>query len=116
MIPIGYLAKRVVPKPEFLKASQVVDIFSVSNCVNDDFADYIGYWKHNGYWLFDSPEIMRSLAAEHAISLDGISVFYYEAYELEFDGRSWSPVTEEPSLETHTCLRHFTAGWKGSMW
>jgi hypothetical protein len=101
MIPVGYLAKRVVPKPEFLKASQVVDIFSVSNCVNDDFADYIGYWKHNGYWLFDSPEIMRSLAAEHAISLAGTSLFYYEAYELEFDGRSWSPVTGEPSLETH---------------
>jgi hypothetical protein len=100
MIPVGYLAKRVVPKPEFLKAPQVVDIFSVSNCVNDDFADYIGYWKHNGYWLFDSPEIMRGLAEEHAISLDGISLFYYEAYELEFDGRSWSPVTAEPSLET----------------
>jgi hypothetical protein len=110
MIPVGYLAKRVVPKPEGLKASQVVDIFSVSNCVNDDFADYIGYWKHNGYWLFDSPEIMRGLAEEHAISLDGISLFYYEAYELEFDGRSWSPVTAEPSLETRVSSASREAG------
>ena len=75
MIPVGYLAKRVVPKPESLKAAQVIDIFSVSNCVNSDFADYIGYWKHNGYWLFDSPEIIRGVAKEHAISLNGTSLF-----------------------------------------
>ena len=96
MIPVGYLAKRVVPKPEVFNAPRVVDIYSVSNCMNDDFADYTGYWKHNGYWLFDSAEIIRKLAEEHAISLDGISLFYYEAYESEFDGRSWSPVTAEP--------------------
>jgi hypothetical protein len=53
----------VAPKPEFLKALQVVDIFSVSACISEDFADYhIQYWKHNGYWLFDSPEIIRKLA------------------------------------------------------
>jgi hypothetical protein len=100
MIPVGYLAKRVVPRPDFLKAPQVVDIFSVSACVSEDFADYIDDWKHNGYWLFNSPEIIRILADKHTISLDGMSLFYYEAYDLEFDGRSWSPFTAEPSLET----------------
>jgi hypothetical protein len=101
MIPVGYLAKHVAMKPESLNAPQVVDIFSVSACISEDFADYIEYWKHNGYWLFDSPEIIRSLAVQHAISLDGTSLFYYQAHESEFDGRSWSSVTAEPSLETH---------------
>lgn len=101
MIPVGYLAKRVALKPDFLNAPQVVDIFSASGCISGDFADYIGYWKHNGYWLFDSPEIIKTIAEENAISLDGTSLFYYEAYESELDGRSWSSVTAEPSLETH---------------
>jgi hypothetical protein len=100
MIPVGYLAKRVVPKPEILNAPAVIDIYSVSGCVNVNFTEYIQYWKHNGYWLFDSPEIIRGLAAEHALPLDGISLFYYETYELELDGRSWRPFTVEPSVET----------------
>jgi hypothetical protein len=60
------------------------DIFSVSGCISRDFADYIDYWKHNGYWLFDSPEIIKSLAKENSIQLEGTSLFYYEAYEMEF--------------------------------
>jgi hypothetical protein len=100
MIPVGYLAKRVALKPEFLNAPQVVDVFSVSGCISEDFADYIGYWKHNGYWLFDSPEVIKTVTDENAISLDGTSLFYYEAYELEFDGQSWRAFTPEPSLET----------------
>ena len=100
MLPVGYLAKRVAPKPDFLKAPQIVDIYSVSACISDDFTDYIQYWKHNGYWLFDSPQIMRRLAEEHAICLDGISFFYYEAFELEFHDRSWRGFNPDPSFET----------------
>ncbi len=50
MIPVGYMAKRVSKKPDWLQAAQVIDIYSVSGCVSEDFADYIDYWKHNGYW------------------------------------------------------------------
>jgi hypothetical protein len=56
MIPVGYMAKRVLRKPDWLPAPQVIDIYSVSNCHSENFADYIPYWKHNGYWFFDSPE------------------------------------------------------------
>ena len=100
MIPVGYLAKRVVPKPACFKATQIEDIYSVSSCVNDDFADYTRYWKHNNYWLFDSARTIRELAAEHALPLDGTSLFYYEAYELEFDSRSWRSFAAEPGLPT----------------
>ncbi len=57
MIPIGYMAKIVATKPDWLKNIDVVDIYSVSGCISSDFADYINYWKRNGYCFFDSPEI-----------------------------------------------------------
>ena len=79
------MAKRVSPRPEWLAADQVVDIYSVSRCISAAFADYIPYWKHNGYWLFDAPEVIEQLARENAIDLEGTSFFYYEVYEQEFD-------------------------------
>jgi len=39
--------------------------------VSADFADYIEYWKHNDYWLFDSPEIIHGVVSEHSIQLVG---------------------------------------------
>ena len=85
MIPVGYMAKRVSGRTEWLDAAQVVDLYSVSNCVSKDFADYVNYWKHNGYWFFDSPEIIRQLALEHSLDLNGTTLFYYEVHEMEFD-------------------------------
>jgi hypothetical protein len=43
MIPAGYMAKRVSNKPDWLKVDTVIDIYAVSDCVSDDFADYINY-------------------------------------------------------------------------
>jgi hypothetical protein len=101
MIPVGYMAKRVRPKPDWLQAPQVIDIYSVSNCQSENFADSIPYWKHNGYWFFDSPEIIKNVATEHSIPLEGTSLFYYEVYEMEFDGESWFPFSPEPSFPTN---------------
>ncbi len=101
MIPVGYMAKHVYKTPDWLKALQVSDIYSVSSCVSRDFAEYIKYWKHNGYWFFDSPKIIESIAEENSIPLEGTSLFYYEAYETEFDGESWHPYAPEPSFPTN---------------
>jgi len=73
------MAKRVQKRPDWLQAAHVVDIFSVSGCVSEDFADYIGYGKHNGYSFFDSPEIIKCVAKENSIELDGTSLFYYDS-------------------------------------
>jgi hypothetical protein len=89
MIPIGYMAKSSCEKPTALGIPHVVDIYSVNNCVNDDFADYVDFWKHNGYWFFDSPRIISDLARENSIEISGSKLFYYEAHELEFDGENW---------------------------
>jgi len=104
MIPVGYMAKRVKRRPDWLQAPQVVDIYSVSNCQSENFADYIPFWKHNGYWFFDSPEIIKNVAEENSISLEGTSLFYYEEYEMEFDGECWHPWSPEASFPTNVVL------------
>jgi len=100
--PIGYLYKRVAGRPEWLAASRVRDIYSLSGCISKNFADYISYWKHNGFWLFDSPSLMRSLAREHSISLEGAKLFYYEAHELEYgrERHGWNTYHPEAAFAT----------------
>jgi len=104
MIPAGYLAKRIFTKPDWLKAPQVTEIHSVSGCVSKDFADYVDFWKHNGFWLFDSPEIIKAIAQEHSIDLAGTALFYYEVYESEFDGTVWRPYGPDPSFRTNVLV------------
>lgn len=108
MIPVGYMAKRVSIRPEWLKAGSVTDIYSVSNCISKDFTDYINYWKHNGCWFFDTPEAIRQLARENHIDLTGTSLFYYEAHDLEFDdtGGQWASFEPEPSFTTGVTAPH----------
>lgn len=101
MIAVGYMAKRVSEKPDSLKATQIIVIYSVSGCISKNFADYIQYWKHNGYWLFDSPEAIQHVAQEHSIDLEGTSLFYYEAYELEFDRENWNAYGPDSSIPTN---------------
>jgi hypothetical protein len=106
MIPVGYMVKRVSLHPDWLKAEQIVDLYSVSGCISKNFADYIPYWKHNGYWFFDAPEIIRQLAQDHSIDLNGTHVFYYEVYELEFDEEEneWMEFEPGSSFTTNVVL------------
>lgn len=94
------MAKRV-QKPKGFQIDGIADVYSVSGCISEAFADYIEYWKHNGHWLFDSPQIIRTVAKAHSIQLDGSYLFYYEVYEMEFDGNIWSPYEAESSLPTN---------------
>src|SRR5579863_7753557 len=71
MIPAGYMAKRVRRRPDWIKAAQVADIYSLSRCVSAGFADYIEHWKHNDYWLLDSPKIIQGVVSEYSIQLVG---------------------------------------------
>ena len=103
MRPIGYLYKRVAERPEWLKARDVDDIYSLSNCMSEAFADYVEYWQHNGYWLFDSPSVIQALCAAQGIGLEGLKLFYYEAYEEEYLDRTneWVAFGPEVSFATN---------------
>jgi hypothetical protein len=93
MIPLGYMAKRVMTRPELLKASAVEEILSLSSCLSDSFADWIDNWQHNEHWLFDHPSVILKLAHENGLDLSGCRWFYYEGHESAYDGDAlaWLP-------------------------
>jgi hypothetical protein len=103
MTPAGYIAKRIESCPDWLNAESVRDIYSVSGCVSEYFCDYIQHWKHNGYWLFDSPEHMEEVAKAESIDLSQHRLFYYEVYEKEFgeDSNVWESFEPERSFKTN---------------
>jgi hypothetical protein len=105
-VPAGYLFKRVVARPDWLKAPGVADILSVSGCVSPAFADYIPHWKHNGFWLFDVAALMRPIAEGAGIDLSGHRLFYYETLREEFDDVDgvWLPVEPEPSIPVSVAM------------
>lgn len=94
MIPAGYILRRVASAEPAMKLGSVVDIYSVSSCISKDFAEYIRYWRHNGYWLFDKPSDMDEILAQEGKSRDSFTLFYYEMYEQQFDEQAmrWSAV------------------------
>ncbi len=102
MIAVGYMAKYVASAPDAPGFEAVEDLYSVSPCLSAYFADYIGRWKHNGFWLFDSPELIGLVAAESGRDLEGTTLFYYEACGQEFDTSAggWSSFDREASLTT----------------
>jgi hypothetical protein len=100
------MAKRVSARPEWLTAAHVVDIYSVSHCVSKDFSSWITHWKHNGYWLFDSPEVIERVAREDGVELQGTSLFFYEVHVQEFDEAEeiWADFAPEPSFPTNVIV------------
>jgi hypothetical protein len=102
MVPAGYMAKRVENRPEWLKSDSVRDIYSLSGCISKYFGDYIPHWKHNGFWLFDSPADIRKVAEEKSFDLTHLRIFYYEVYEHQFDEdrRMWEHFEPEKSFKT----------------
>ena len=100
MVPAGYMAKRVAARPDWLHTERVSSIYSVSGCISENFTDYIGYWKHNGYWLFNSPGAILEIARENKIDLAETLLFFYEIHELQFDSGGWTRFELEPSFRT----------------
>ncbi len=102
MIPLGYMAKRIIERPDWLDVPSVRDVYAVSNCISPDFADYINFWSHNGFWFFDKPSRITRLCTQHGISLDDLTFVYYEAYSQQFntDDHTWHNFGPDPDLMT----------------
>lgn len=111
MIPVGYMFKTVSQRPDWLKSrASVPDIYSVSGCVSKNFTDYIKYWKHNGWWLFDSPAVMEEIARAERLDLSRMTLFFYEAFDRQFDEDTgeWSTYGPELSFSTEIELPQST--------
>jgi hypothetical protein len=107
MIPLGYMAKRIPEeRPDWLEAPDVVDVYSISDCVNDSLATYTSDWPHNGYWMFDSPAVIKATLTSNRINIQQAKLFFYEAHELEFDEneQGWFPVMPDSSFRTEVSI------------
>lgn len=106
MLPIGYMYKVVRDPPKDLKNDKVERVYSVSACINDDFGDWVQYWKHNGFWFFDDPEIIQKIAKDNNIDLSEMKLFFYKAYDLQWNDvdERWESFSPEPSFKTDVVL------------
>jgi hypothetical protein len=102
MIPVGYMAKKIAARPQFLKAGTVRDIYSLCGCISPYFCDFTDYWEHNSYSLFDDPETILDVARAALVDLSQCSLFFYEVYHKELDRHSsrWGPVAHDLGLPT----------------
>ena len=103
MISAGYMFKKISPRPSWVKNKHVENIYSVSSCCSDDFTDYINYWKHNGYWLFNNVADMDDIIKSENLDSSKLTLFYYEAHKEEYDEdvKSWVKFENEKSFETN---------------
>jgi hypothetical protein len=101
MIPAGYMAKLIVPKPDWLKSNVVKQIYSVSGCISENFTDFMNYWKHNKYYFYDSPDKIKQLSTEHDIDISKCEFLYYELFEKEFSEsqNSWKTIEPDDEVE-----------------
>ncbi len=102
MIALGYMAKRIVKRPDWLDVPSVRDIYAVSDCISPDFADYITFWAHNGFWFFDRLSHISRLCTHHDIPLGDLTFVYYEAYPQQFnnDDHTWQDFRADPDNKT----------------
>ena len=102
MLPVGYMYKRVSPKPDWLKTDVVEDIYSLSGCVSEDFYG----WERNGYGLYDSPQIMEGIANRKSIDLSEMKLFFYKVTDKQWNAneQKWDEYQLEKFFKTEVQL------------
>lgn len=93
------MAKFVSSSSGWMTSKRVEKIFSVSACLSKDFCDWTDEWLHNGYWLFDDPALIQTIASARSIDLSTATWFYYEDFEEQFDPElGWEAIAPDPSF------------------
>ena len=106
MIPAGYMLKTVKKPDGWVSEAEVIDLYSLSECVSDTFANSFETWKHNGFWLYDSVAVIREVVLEQEIATSDFKLFYYEVHEDQFDDGDarWSAVMPDEAWPVQVVL------------
>ena len=67
----------------------VLQLCSVSGCVNGDVVDLELNGKHNIFGVANNPETLWQLVRAGKIDASDAQLFYYEAYEQEMEADGW---------------------------
>jgi hypothetical protein len=97
-IPIGYFAKWIVERPEWLNVPNVEDICSVSECMSAGPDDWFSLWKHNALCLFDDEQVIADIASELGRP-EPFDLFAYALIPIRFaaDGEAQITLAELPN-------------------
>jgi hypothetical protein len=88
---IGYVAKCITPPPPGFEPAFVAEIASVSNCIADRPQGWLELWKHNDWFMYDSPDLARQIAADLRVFDCPITAYFLlptrfdDAVEVAFD-------------------------------
>jgi hypothetical protein len=97
-VDAGYFPKRTVKRPEWLKASEVEEICSVSLCISDGPSDWIQKWLHNDLGFYDMQALAWQVVGPERT---GFEMFAYRVYPLMFtegEATAWQ-VPTHPTLD-----------------
>jgi hypothetical protein len=123
LIFLGYLAKKLVPRPDWLASPNVEFIASVSECSSPAPPNRIDLWKHNNVGLYDSEALARTILPEETST--EYTILAYQASPIAYhDGRpyDWNPWTNaetaapelDPEFDKHLgfdIVGHTTGGF-----
>jgi len=79
---VGYFPKTRLARPEGFKSAHVVEICSVSDCINASPEGWVDRWSHNELGFYDTEDLAQKVASS---SPDDYEVFAYRLYPLVFD-------------------------------
>ncbi len=82
MIDAGYCAKRIAPKPDWLKAAAVREICSASGCISPAPDGWIEHWLHNEFGWFN--RVSDALAVVPPDQKAAFRLFAYRIYSQMF--------------------------------
>lgn len=91
---LGYLAKKLAPRPDWLACPNVEFVASVSECIAPAPPDRIDRWEHNHLELYDSESLAKGIIPRE--DLREYIIFAYHALPRIFhDGKAldWYPMT-----------------------
>jgi hypothetical protein len=83
LVDVGYLPKKITPRPSWLEAPNVRLVCSVSCCIAGDPPDRLRDWNLNDFGFFDTVAAARGIVP--ADDADEYHVFAYRLYPRRFD-------------------------------
>ena len=94
LVFLGYLPRRLAPRPDWLACPNVEFVASVSECISRTPPDRIDHWKHNYVGFYDTEALARAIIPEDK-SIE-YTIFAHSALPVAFhEGHpiDWNPWT-----------------------
>jgi len=88
LIDAGYFMKRIVSRPDWLKAPDVREVCSVSHCISKDPDGWIQRWLHNGFGWFNRVDDARSVVPADRRVEYRLFAYRLHAEVFQRDGRA----------------------------